>query len=283
MEKPPRRNKALERLPRQPLAGPTLFGGADSTCDAASEKPVRFLAALDDKATDIRHLFSLKRAVWLGFFFLVGMGLLAAGYAALQRDAAHVKTLPLVAQQRVVVAAKGAPASDNTSPQAAVIENIQDDEAAHSPFSALRPVKDSASTVTRESAQAQTPEPKVGAPTRREKQVAQPSETTPKQSVAQKQAPVKKVKDADVVLLEALVSHVDAQQRSVAEKPAVQGTVGATEVASPVRVAVANDDAAKRCAGLSALEGELCRMKVCAGRGEGEAACQAAYDALTAR
>lgn len=294
MEKPTRRNRALDRLPRQPLAGPTLFGGVP-TRDHPDDKPVRILAALEHGAgNSTRALRPLKRIMWVGLLFLLGIALVAFGYSGLQRAGTNAKPQPLLAQPAAAKPKQDLPKlAENTAPQTATIEDAKPENVPDpaSPFAALD--AQPASGTQHKEVEKKSPVAVAAKPKREPLKIAlAPAQSVKPQTVAvsSSEKPVaaqkvvsKKVKDADVVLLEALVTHVDAQQRLVNSPSPSRPNAAVQAPDTLVRVANAEDDVVKRCAGLSALEGELCKIKACAGRGDADAACQAASEALTVR
>lgn len=252
MDKRTPRNKALERVARQPLTGPTLFG-ARSEAGSSANQPVRMLAALD---SDVRNgsmrRRSVKRIASLGLLLLCGLALIAFGYGAMQREEPVGAPNSLVERHRPALPEQPEVAVfDQVASPAAVIEDAPR-TGEDSPFAAL------AEAGTKPKPPAVIAAAPTAASPIREKTVPAPGLGAAKAQlrVMQRPAAPRKAKDADVVLLEALVTHVEAQKNVVAENSATRGAAAA-EIETSVRVAAGAEDTLKRCAGLAGGEAEL--------------------------
>ena len=250
-------NRLLDAMPHQPLAGPTLFGRADS---AQSERQ-RMLHALERKKSR-RAALRIPRSVSIATGLLGLIAIAGIMYShALDRPATRSGPARPAPTQLAAAASARPAVAPIAEAAAARIETINEAPVV-SPFANLG---DSSASEAPVKSQAVTPpsvrQPAVTVPRKAE---AQPPTARPKPARSVTPAParapeaketvVKKAKDADVALLQALVKHVEAQPvKSAGEVPLVRGT---TDVPTP-KIAAAGEEAKKPCVG------ETCREKSC--------------------
>lgn len=246
-------NRLLDAMPHQPLGGPTLFGRADS---AQSEARQKMLHALERKKTRrTRPALARSLALALGLLGLLALGgaLYPQGYVdrVAQTRPAPVAAFPAVPR---LVATEQPPA-------VARIETGIEAPVA-SPFAKL-------GDATEQGVSPQ-PEPMSAAPKPNPKQAAievRPARpaavvaarpTTPREPATKREPAAKKPKDADVALLQALVTHVESQKHKLANDQLLMRTPPEVQ---PAKVAVVNEETKKPSAGDLPAEGP--RVKSC--------------------
>lgn len=259
-------NRLLDAMPHQPLAGPTLFGRADS----AQSGHQRMLHALERKKSR-RAAFRIPRTTTIAVALLSVIA--AAGI--MYSYAFNAPTSTPTPTQLVSVTPAQAALAPKVEPGAAQIETEGEAPAA-SPFAKLTEPpaelppapQPAAATIAKPqtppaSLQSQTPPaaPKAQAPPAAPVKLARATPPAAVRTPVAKESVVKKAKDADVALLQALVKHVDAQQaKAAADAPAPRSS---TE-ASGHNTASSSEEAKKPCVG------EGCRAKTC---GEDDPSC----------
>lgn len=278
-------NRLLDAMPHQPLAGPTLFGRADS----AQSGHQRMLHALERKKSR-RAAFRIPRTTTIAVALLSVIA--AAGI--MYSYAFNAPTSTPTPTQLVSATPAQAALAPKVEPVAAQIETESEAPAA-SPFAKLNeppaelpPAPPPAAATAAKpqtppaSMKAQTPStsvksqtppaaPKAQARPAAPVKVARAAPPAAVRPPAAKESVVKKAKDADVALLQALVKHVDAQQaKAAADAPAPRSS---TE-ASGHNTASSSEEAKKPCVG------EGCRAKTC---GEDDPSCALAERAQAAQ